>query len=457
MRAVNASGFGLAIAVSLVVSCAGGDGGSTIGSQLRLEAGGPNTKIVVCAEGETVYGIDVSYYQGTIDWDAMADAGVEFAFIRVSDGLGYPDSQFQANWQGAANAGIIRGVYQFFRQDEDPVAQANYLLTEMGDLAPGDLPPVIDVESTDGQTPTTMMNNIQAWLDQVEGATGRTPIIYTGMYFWQDNVGSDDFSTYPLWAPNYGPDCPNIANSWTDWVFWQFSATGSVAGIAGDVDENWFNGSYADLLDFVEGASSCEEIPPEGRIVDEADECFFAGGDAQWWRYEDDGYDDNLMWTNATSNTDVDNYGVWNLDFEEAGSYLVEVYTDGSWAESTMCGYQVRHDGVEETALVDQTADDGWRELGEFDFAQGDDQWIRLDDNTGEDVSLELAIVYDAVRLTGDGGGDGDTDVDSDSDTDGEGDENCWSITQPDSGGCSFTGTAPAVDGGLWLVFLSLC
>lgn len=438
-RRIEISTF-IVITAVLAIGCSSPDGGATMGSNLRPMAGGPETKEVICPDGETVFGIDVSYYQGTIDWDAVAADGVEFAFIRVSDGLGYPDSQFSANWQGAGDAGILRGVYQFFREDEDPIDQADYLLTQMGDLGDGDLPPVIDVESTDGQNSSTIVSNIQDWVDHVEAATGRTPIIYTGSYFWQDNVGSDAFSSYPLWTAHYGVTCPNVATQWNEWTFWQYSSTESVNGIAGNVDANWFNGGYADLLVLAESTIECEQIPAAGRIVDETDDCFYAGGDAQWWRYEDDGWDGTLMWTHATANAEVDNYGVWNLDFEEGGDYLVEVYTDADFAESGESGYAIRHDGAEETVLLDQTAADGWQELGEFSFAAGDDQWIRLDDNTGEDISLQLQIVYDAMRVTPLGGTDVDSDADADTDTDTDSDTDdsqCFTITQPGSGGCS--------------------
>lgn len=436
------------VVAALAVACADQGGGAVMGSVLKPAAGGPESKEVVCPEGDTVFGIDVSYYQGTIDWDAVAADGVEFAFVRVSDGLGYPDSQFDANWQGAADAGILRGVYQFFRSDEDPVEQANYLLTQMGTLGDGDLPPVIDVESTDGQSASTIASNVQAWIDTVETATGRMPIIYTGSYFWQDNVGSDAFSSYPLWTAHYGVSCPNIATQWDDWTFWQYSSSGSVAGISGNVDTNWFNGSLTDLLALAELTIECGTIPPEGRIVDETDNCFFAGGDAQWWRYEDDGWDGDLMWTHATANAEADNYGVWNLDFEEAGEFLVEVYTDADFAESVEAAYLIRHGGEEGTVVLDQAAADGWRELGEFEFAAGEDQWVRLDDNTGEDISLQRQIVYDGLRLTPVGGtdadADGDTDSDADADADADGDadtdcddEFCVTVSEPGSGGCS--------------------
>ena len=219
----------------------------------------------VCPAGETTYGIDVSYYQGNIDWAAVAGSGVQFAIIRTSDGLGYRDSKFAQNWAGARANGVTRGVYQFFRSDEDPIAQAELMLSTMGALEPGDLPPTVDVESTDGVDNATRAARLQQWLDHVEAALGVTPFIYTGGYFWQDNVGRD-FSRYPLWHAGYtGGTCPSsVANQWSDWTFWQFGSTGRVPGISGNVDENRFNGSLQQLQDL-----AGRNRPPRG-FVDSA-------------------------------------------------------------------------------------------------------------------------------------------------------------------------------------------
>lgn len=202
----------------------------------------------VCAHGATVPGIDVSVYQGTIDWTRVKADGIQYAFIRVSNGTGTPDTRFDANWAGARAAGVRRGVYQYFRPSQDPVAQADLLLSRMGTLLPGDLPPVIDVEATDGASRVEMVAAVQKWLDRVEAGVGRKPIIYSGLYFWRDMVGGGaEFADYPLWIPQYGPTCPTLPPPWTDWVFFQYSSTGSVDGITGNVDMDTFNGDAAAL------------------------------------------------------------------------------------------------------------------------------------------------------------------------------------------------------------------
>jgi lysozyme len=205
-----------------------------------------------CPEA-TVDGIDVSKYQGVIDWPAVREAGIGFAFIRVSDGLTDPDPMFAANWAGAAAAGIHRGAYQFFRPLRDPVAQADLLVDAMGPRRAGDLPPVIDVEVSDGVDRDGLAAAVRVWLARVEARTGRRPLVYTSAYFWADAVGAD-LSAYPLWLAQWDRDCPTVPAPWPDWVFWQTSSTGRVAGIEGDVDTDVFHGDLAALQAFAAGS-----------------------------------------------------------------------------------------------------------------------------------------------------------------------------------------------------------
>ena len=269
----------LATALCCLAACAP-DADLTAGAFLADAPSGAEQAIhQVCPDGDTLYGIDVSKWQGTINWASVAGDGVNFALIRVSDGTGYIDEKFPQNWQGAKDNGVIRGTYQFFRSDDDPIAQADILIDRMGALEPGDLPPVADVESTDGVSNATRANRLHQWLDHVEAATGRRPMIYTGGYFWQDNVAAD-FSDYPLWHAGYtGGTCPStVANQWPGWAFWQFSSTGSVAGISGNVDENRFNGSLADLRDFAHS-----NVAPRGYL----DSVTCDGGAVGWAQDQD--------------------------------------------------------------------------------------------------------------------------------------------------------------------------
>jgi lysozyme len=399
--------------------------------------------VKVCARGTTVQGIDVSTYQGNIDWAAVKASGVDFTFIRSSDGLTHPDSKFAKNWAGAKSAGVIRGVYQFFQPGEDAIAQADMMLDAMGPLDAGDLPPVIDVEATGGQTPAVVAAGVKAWVEHVAAKTGRTPIIYSGKYFWNDNVGTD-MTAYPLWIPAYGPVCPDLPNPWQDWAFFQYASTGSVPGISGNVDMDYWNGDLASLVGFTQVTTVCGDgvcsaaestascaadcppcgvIDPLGGIIDDGDACFTGGGDPQYLRaVSDAGYDGDLLWTHTTDSATEANYGEWTLFLAEAGRYRIEVYTAAAAAQSKQAAYLVTHAGAADSVTIDQTAVDGWQTLGDFALAAGGDQAVRLNDNTGEPGAGNIQLAFDAIRLTrldptdpgtgsgsgsGSGGGDG--------------------------------------------------
>ena len=204
--------------------------------------------LTVCASGSVTKGVDVSYYQGTINWASVKGAGITFAFARVSDGTGTLDSKFAANWKGMKANNIVRGVYQFFEPGEDPTKQANLVISEVkgeGGFVAGDLPPVMDIETTGGQTDATIQSHMQTWLNVIANAIGRKPIIYTNLSTSSHFGGK--FTSYPMWVASWGASCPTMPNGWKSWKFWQYSDTGTVSGISGGVDHDEFNGSLADL------------------------------------------------------------------------------------------------------------------------------------------------------------------------------------------------------------------
>jgi lysozyme len=210
--------------------------------------GSAGDALKVCAGPTTVPGIDVSAYQGNVDWVKVKAAGKQFAFVRVSDGKNSLDSKFGANWKNTKSAGVIRGTYQFFRPSQDPIVQADLLLSELsknGGLQVGDLPPVLDLESTDGLAAATVVSKAKQWLSHVEAALGVKPIVYTAA-FMSSTLGNN-FGGYTLWVANYGTTCPTMPSGWSKWAFWQSSDSGTVAGIAGNVDLDVFDGSIADL------------------------------------------------------------------------------------------------------------------------------------------------------------------------------------------------------------------
>jgi GH25 family lysozyme M1 (1,4-beta-N-acetylmuramidase) len=378
-----------------------------------LELADAEQAATVCGSGPTVKGIDVSYYQGNIDWTRVKNDGVKYAFIRVSDGLGTVDTKFETYWAQSRANGIIHGAYQFFRPNQDPIAQAELFLDKLGNtIAADDLPPVIDIEAAGGLAPAQVAAKAKQWIDHVEAALGVKPIIYTGFYFWRDQVGAPAYgAAHPLWHAQYSSvECPNIPAPWTEWAFWQFTSSGAVDGIAGNVDVNRFDGTMAELMALTPGGgngtggnppSSCGVIEPSGGTIDDGDACFVGGGPSASMRHVDTaGEGGDLVWTHTTEDTTEANFGQWNFDLAEAGRYKLEVYTSAAFAESKVARYSLRASGTDQEIVVDQTAVDGWQTLGEFELSAGADQHLHLGDNTGETLASKTQLVFDAVRLT---------------------------------------------------------
>jgi lysozyme len=258
----------LAALLALAVGC-----GSPGGEPGPFEPIGTVEQAVhtVCADGETVEGIDVSYWQSTIDWPAVAadSTNIRFAIARVSHGDpslgGVEDTQFAANWAGIQAQGLVRGVYQYWDPGVDPTAQADYLVGKVGRLGPGDLPAVVDVEETNGQSASTIITRLHTWMDLVETGTGRRPIIYTGSYFWDDNVGSSEFADAGdlVWTAHYTSGCPLVADPWDRWTMHQYTSSGSVDGIGGNVDRDYFNGTWEMLNDLAANGYRAEIVSLE--------------------------------------------------------------------------------------------------------------------------------------------------------------------------------------------------
>ncbi len=216
--------------------------------------------MTVCASAGTIEGVDVSEFQGAIDWHAVHAAGRAFGIARISDGTQHVDPTFASNYAAMKAEGMVRGSYQFFRASEDPIAQANLVLGTIGHLGPGDLPPMLDVEVTDGQSNAVIDANIATWSAHIKAATGRAPLVYTSPYFWQQ-IGNPNSEGATLVVADWGPSCPLVPQAWSNWQFWQYADNGHVSGIGGLVDLDRFNGTEASLLALAGGSTSASDVP----------------------------------------------------------------------------------------------------------------------------------------------------------------------------------------------------
>jgi hypothetical protein len=154
-----------------------------------------------------VLGIDVSGWQRTISWKAVKKAGVEFGFVKATEGAGYVNPTFERHCEGARRHGITVGAYHFARPDSDdgPIAEADHFL-EVAAPRAGDLLPVLDFEHP-GLGPRRLARWAKDWLKRVEKRIGQPPILYTYSSFWTSRVdNATGFSRYPLWLANYGVD-----------------------------------------------------------------------------------------------------------------------------------------------------------------------------------------------------------------------------------------------------------
>lgn len=195
-----------------------------------------------------VHGIDISHYQGDIDWlelmqSRLTDYPIEFVFMKATEGGDHGDDTFARNFSEAGKHGFIRGAYHFFSPKTDPLKQADFFIRTVK-LAPGDLPPVLDVEVTGKKTKKELQQNIKRWLDRVEAHYGVKPILYTSYKFKTRYLDDSIFNTYPYWIAHYYVDSVKYEGKWH---FWQHSDVGTVPGIDEDVDLNVFNGSLEEL------------------------------------------------------------------------------------------------------------------------------------------------------------------------------------------------------------------
>ncbi|MBI4581266.1 MAG: hypothetical protein HY718_16305 [Planctomycetes bacterium] len=231
-------------------------------------------------------GVDVSQFQGTIDWNQVYAGGRVFAFIRATHGS-LNDTKFLFNMPAARNAGVLAGAYHFavpvYDEDYDlpgahPQTEAARFLNQARNfLIPGYLRPVIDVELGGGQTPVGAANLsdwTNAWIEAVEQQTGVEAIVYCNSNYAKNYLNST-LASRTLWIADWTyPSNPDTAQPthgtglWSNWVFWQYSNMGntagnpSVPGINARVDLDVFNGTLAQLQNYVIAPTAVISLSP---------------------------------------------------------------------------------------------------------------------------------------------------------------------------------------------------
>ena len=213
------------------------------------------TKVIklnrIWTSGYEVKGVDVSHYQGDIDWETLATEDLDFAYIKATEGSSFVDDKFVQNWEGAAGTELLTGAYHFFSFDSAGVTQAENYIETVGELS-GRLVPVVDVEYygdkwTNPPAKEDVVSQLQEMLVVLEEEYGCKPMLYTTYEVYYKYL-VEDFAEYPLWIRNVYFS-PNV-DMRGDWIIWQHSDTEVLKGYQGEekyIDCNVFAGTKEEL------------------------------------------------------------------------------------------------------------------------------------------------------------------------------------------------------------------
>lgn len=185
-------------------------------------------------------GIDVSYYQGDVDYTKVKAAGIDIVYMKATEGATYADPKLQQNYNWAKAAGLKVGFYHFFRARDEAHArqQAQFFVNNVKSFD-SDCRYALDLETTQNLDKNTLSNLAKIFLEEVKRLTGKDVVIYTYTSFARTNI-SDVLKDYALWIAHYGVDTPGANPIWNSWVGFQYSSSGKLDGIRGSVDLDVF-------------------------------------------------------------------------------------------------------------------------------------------------------------------------------------------------------------------------
>ena len=201
-----------------------------------------------------VNGMDVSSYQGNVNWTAAWNNGARFAYVKATEGTGYTNPYFTQQYNGSYNVGMIRGAYHFARPNLSSGAyQADYFVNHGGGWSRDGktLPGALDIEwnpysggTCYGLTQSGMVAWIRSFSNEYHYRTSRWPVIYTATSWWSQCTGNlgDFTSTNPLWVARYSTSVGTLPYAWAYYTFWQYASSGTFPG-----DQDRFNGDYSRL------------------------------------------------------------------------------------------------------------------------------------------------------------------------------------------------------------------
>ena len=195
-------------------------------------------------KGYTVFGIDISHHQGDIDWEKLgkenpAEAPIQFVYMKATEGSDHKDTRFDKNWNGAKNAGILRGAYHYFSTTSTGLAQAKMFINTVK-LEKGDLPPMVDIEEIP-ENKKQFIEEVKIFIAKIEEHYGVMPIIYSGKKYKEKYLSDKFFDRFPTWIAHYYTEKLEVDS---EWLIWQCTDKGEISG---KVDLNVFNGELEQL------------------------------------------------------------------------------------------------------------------------------------------------------------------------------------------------------------------
>lgn len=194
-----------------------------------------------------IVGIDISHHNGSLDFVAMKKAGIEFVYAKATQGAGFRDPKFRENVFKSKAAGIPIGAYHYLSPDIDAIAQIHNFLDAINGMDL-DLCPVLDWEEKSHVPAKTQAAIASLWLESIEKKVNKVPMIYTGPYFFQDDMKSPKcFDKYRLWIAHYNVTEPKIPKPWTKCDVHQFTESGKISGVKGNFDKNVLHCTLEDL------------------------------------------------------------------------------------------------------------------------------------------------------------------------------------------------------------------
>ncbi|WP_051539814.1 GH25 family lysozyme [Clostridium ihumii] len=215
-------------------------------------------------------GIDISNWQGDIDYSKVKASGIKIAYMKASEGSNYKDAFLEQNYSRAKKQGLKVGFYHFFRGDA--LNEARYFVECIKNKV-SDCLLALDIEVDCGMDKSTLTTACITFLEEVKRSTGKNVVVYTYTSFANSSLDSR-LSKYPVWIAHYGVETPGYNPIWTSWVGFQYSDKGQVNGVNGNCDVNEFNSGIFNgvvTLDKNEGIVTADVLnvrdKPNGNII----------------------------------------------------------------------------------------------------------------------------------------------------------------------------------------------